>query len=59
MTREERIFEMLKVIAPIMVQRGNEMQDRLQSTSINGKSIVELYAKGAVQWAEAIVDADN
>lgn len=63
MTREEKIFEMAKAIAPIFTQKGVELQQRLidvganpENCDIQGKSIPNAYSECIKEWATAIVD---
>ena len=63
MTREDKIFEMAKAIAPIFTQKGVELQQRLidaganpENCTIQGKTILHAYGESIKEWAIAIVD---
>ena len=62
----EKVFEMMKAIAPVFVQKGIELQERLVANGANpdkctcgGISILDSYAQSAKEWAEAFVNALN
>lgn len=62
MTREMKIFEMAKAIAPVIVQKGIELQERISNSGgdpakcmVGGKSIPEAYAESIKYWSEIIV----
>lgn len=64
MSYEDKVFEMMKAIAPVLVQEGLNLQERIIASGSNpadctvgGKSIVESYAESAKEWAEAFVKA--
>ncbi|MBR4591283.1 MAG: hypothetical protein IKO36_11615 [Bacteroidaceae bacterium] len=63
MTKNEMLFEMMKVVAPVIVQEGINLQNRVANTgkdpancTINGKSIPDAYAETARIWAESMVN---
>lgn len=62
MSHNERVFEMMKSIAPEFVKKGVELQKRLvaagsnpEKCTVGGKSIPDAYAESAAIWAEAFV----
>ena len=62
MTQKEMLFEMMKSVAPVVVQQGVNLMERLANNgnnptecTIGGKSIIESYAESARMWAEALV----
>lgn len=63
MTREEKIFEMAKAIAPVFAQEGMNTQNRIihtggnpQNCTIEGKDIPHAYGYSVSVWAAAFVD---
>lgn len=63
MTREEKIFEIAKAIAPIFAKEGAELTKRIvdngtdpATCTINGKDILHAYGKSVKEWATAFVD---
>lgn len=63
MEKSEIALEFMKVIAPIMVQEGIKLQNRImeakndpQDCFINGKDIPHAYAESAKEWAMAFAD---
>lgn len=63
MTKNEMVFEMMKVIAPVFVQEGVNVQNRLVSAgsdpakcTVGGKSIPDSFAESARIWAESLVN---
>ena len=61
MTKQDRVFEIAKAIAPVFGQKGIELQlDLLKNgnspkeCTIEGKSIPEAYAITIKNWAIAI-----
>ena len=66
MSKEEKIFEMMKAIAPAFVQKGNELLERIvaaggnpENCTVGGMSILDAQAQSAKEWAEAFVNALN
>ena len=66
MNKEEKVFEMMKAIAPVFVQKGIELQERIIAAGANpaectcgGMSILDSQAQSAKEWAEAFVNALN
>lgn len=66
MTREERVYEFLKAIAPIMVKEGIELQKRIVAAggnpancTINNMDILDAQAQSAREWAEAFAKASE
>jgi len=66
MNNEEKVFEMMKAIAPVFVQEGIALQQRIINTGGNpaectcgGMSILDAQAQSAKEWAEAFVNALN
>lgn len=62
MTREVKVFEVAKSIAPVIVQKGIELQERISNSGgdpakcmIGDKSIPEAYAEIIKYWSEIIV----
>lgn len=63
MTRNEMMFEMAKAIAPIFVQEGIVLQQRIvnaggcpEKCTIEGKTILQAQAHNIKSWASAITD---
>lgn len=63
MTREEKIFEMAKALAPTIANVGVTLQNDLirrgsnpQGCTIGGKDIPHAYGESLRVWAEAFVD---
>ena len=63
MTRDEKIFEMAKAIAPIFVEEGVNLQQRIiqdggnpENCKIEGKSIISAYGDNIKIWATKIVE---
>lgn len=66
MSKEEKIFEMMKAIAPVFVTEGLKLQERIVAAGANpaectcgGMSILDSQAQSAKEWAEAFVNALN
>ena len=66
MNHEEKIFEIMKVIAPVFVQKGIEVQEgsgaaggNPENCTVGGVSILDAQAQSAKEWAEAFVNALN
>ena len=66
MNKEEKIFEMMKAIAPVFVQKGIGLQERIvaaggnpENCTVGGVSILDAQAQSAKEWAEAFVNALN
>ena len=66
MNKEEKVFEMMKAIAPVFVQKGIELQERIvaaggnpENCTVGGMSILDAQAQSAKEWAEAFVNALN
>lgn len=66
MSKEEKVFEMMKSIAPVLVTEGISLQKRLidlgsnpAECKVGGMSIIDSYAQSAKEWAEAFVNAFN
>ena len=66
MNHEEKIFEIMKVIAPVFVQKGIELQEGIvaaggnpENCTVGGVSILDAQAQSAKEWAEAFVNALN
>lgn len=62
MTREMKVFEVAKSIAPVIVQKGIELQERIRNSGgdpakcmVGDKSIPEAYAENIKYWSEIIV----
>ena len=62
MTHEERVFEMMKAIAPTIVNDGLSVIKRIinagsnpSDCTIGGMTILEAQAQSAMEWAEAFV----
>ena len=62
MTHEERVFEMMKAIAPTIVNDGLSVMERIinagsnpSDCTIGGMTILEAQAQSAMEWAEAFV----
>lgn len=62
--KEQIALEFMKVIAPVMVQEGLKLQNRLveagrnpENCTTNGKDIPHAYAETAKVWAIAFTDA--
>lgn len=63
MTREEKIFEMSKAIAPVFVKEGTSIIKRIVECGkdpakcvIDDKDIFHAYGKTLKIWATAFVD---
>lgn len=63
MTREEKVFEMAKAIAPTIAKLGLSLQQDLaykgqnvEECTINGKNIPHAYGETLRIWAEIFVD---
>ena len=63
MTREEKIFEIAKAIAPIFAKEGAELTKRIADNgtnpatcTVNGKDILHAYGESLKLWATAFVD---
>ena len=61
---DEKVFEIMKAIAPVFVQKGIELQERIVSAggnpencTVGGMSILDAQAQSAKEWAEAFVNA--
>jgi hypothetical protein len=55
---------MMKAIAPVIVSKGIELQERLvaaganpENCKVGGMTILEAQAQSAKEWAEALVKA--
>lgn len=66
MNKEEKVFEMMKAIAPVFVQEGLKLQERIvaaggnpENCTVGGISILDAQAHSAKEWAEAFVNALN
>lgn len=66
MSKSEEIFAIMKVIAPVFVQKGIELQERIvaaggnpENCTVGGISILDAQAQSAKEWAEAFVNALN
>ena len=66
MNKEDKIFEMMKAIAPVIVSKGIELQERIaaaggnpENCTVGGMSILDAQAKSAKEWAEAFVNTLN
>ena len=66
MSKSEEVFAMMKVIAPVFVQKGIELQERIvaaggnpEKCTVGGMSILDAQAQSAKEWAEAFVNALN
>lgn len=66
MSKEEKLFEMIKVIAPVFVSKGIELQERIiaaggnpENCSVGGMSILDAQAQSAREWAEAFINVLN
>lgn len=66
MTKEEKIFEFMKAIAPIMVKEGVELQKRIvaaggnpDNCTIGDMDILDAQAHSAREWAEAFAKASE
>ena len=66
MSKEEKMFEMMKAIAPVFVSKGIELQERIVAAGANpaectcgGMTILDSQAQSAKEWAEAFVNALN
>lgn len=64
MNYEDKVFEMMKAIAPVLVTEGISLQKRLidlgsnpDDCKVGGMSIIDSYAQSAKEWAEALVKA--
>lgn len=62
MTHEERVFEIMKAIAPTIVKDGLSIMERIVNAgsnpsdcTIGGMTILEAQAQSAMEWAEAFV----
>lgn len=62
MTHEERVFEMMKAIAPVIVKNGIGLIETITQSgsdpskcTIKGMPLLEAEATGAMEWAEAFV----
>lgn len=56
----------MKAIAPVIVSKGIELQERIaaaggnpENCTVGGMSILDAQAKSAKEWAEAFVNALN
>lgn len=63
MTREEKIFEIAKAIAPVFAKAGVDTQENIikqghnpQGCTIEGKDIPHAYGENLRIWATAFVD---
>ena len=63
MTREEKIFEMAKAIAPVFAKEGTELIKRIADNGtdpancmIGSKDILHAYGESLKLWATAFVD---
>ena len=63
---EEKVFEVMKIIAPVFASKGIELQERIvaaggnpQNCTVDGMSILDAQAQSAKEWAEAFVNALN
>jgi len=63
MTHEERVFEMIKAIAPVIVKEGHALMDKIVNAGgnpdecrVGGMTILEAKAQDAREWAEAFVN---
>ena len=66
MNNEEKVFEMMKAIAPAFVSKGIELQERIvaaggnpENCTVGGMSILDAQAQSAKEWAEAFVNTLN
>lgn len=64
MKHEEKVFEMMKAIAPMFVSEGIKLQERIvaaganpENCTVGGMSILYAQAQSAKEWAEAFVNA--
>ena len=64
MSYEDKVFEMMKAIAPVIVSKGIELQERIvaaganpENCKVGGMTILEAQAQSAKEWAEALVKA--
>lgn len=64
MNNEEKLFEMMKAIAPVFVTEGLKLQERIvaaggnpENCTVEGMSILDAQAKSTKEWAEAFVNA--
>ena len=64
MNYEDKVFEMMKAIAPVIVSKGIELQERIvaaganpENCKVGGMTILEAQAQSAKEWAEAFVNA--
>ena len=63
MKRKELVLEFMKAIAPVIVEKGIEVQKRLvelgsnpSQCTVGGKGLLRAEAQGAREWAEAFAD---
>lgn len=63
MTKEEKIFEIAKAIAPVFAKEGAELTKRIAENGANpancmigGKDILHAYGESLKLWATAFVD---
>lgn len=63
MTRDEKIFEMAKAIAPIFVKEALDLQQGIiqnggdiENCTIGGKTIISAYGDNIKIWATKIVE---
>ena len=66
MNKEEKVFEIMKAIAPVFVQEGLKLQERIvasggnpENCTVGGLSILDAQAQSAKEWAEAFVNVLN
>lgn len=64
MSKEEKVFEMMKAVAPVLAKEGISLQKRLidlgsnpADCKVGDMSIIDSYAQSAKEWAEALVKA--
>ena len=62
----EKVFEMMKAIAPAFVSKGIELQERIvaaggnpEKCTVGGMSILDAQVQSAKEWAEAFVNVLN
>lgn len=66
MSKDEKIFEIIKAIAPVFVSKGIELQERIvaaggnpEKCTVGGMSIIDAQAQSAREWAVAFVNTLN
>lgn len=60
---QTKVFEMMKAIAPVIVEEGKTLMERIvnvggnpEECRVGGMTILEAKAKDATEWAEALVN---